>query len=392
METRDLLTELLNLSESRLLPIFGVTRWSPQEVHSLKDRIFLGIITELIHNGWNCNAASFGEGHRDTFLMEMARHGYLKSVTRLLEMGAEADHNSQGYGASTVLMSTRDPDVMKKLLYYGANPLATNALGQTDFTYKLLKGYTAGARFYLYNTEKIPFQSLLMNFKDCILSRASVPYEPMYPLCLVPVVPEGVPYPNIVDRALVDSMLREHYLPFSSRALAFPLDETQTVWQHIRKRLSESKNVIPALVIALMACMAKLEACRTPEDFAFVESYIEKPLPRELMSREALSKAVFVYLLFSLSSLPGPQILRWLVLLDRLIRKVTVWMDVVGETPFRVVNSLIASDSRGSHLLQELATMQGLLAMRINVTDNFGEFRIPEELTNLLAMNESIDS
>lgn len=392
METRDLLMELLNLPESRLLPIFGITQWQPLEVHGLKDRIFLGVITELIHNGWNCNAASFGEGHRDTFLMEMARFGYAKSVTRMLEMGAEADHNSQGYGASTALMSTRDPEIMKKLLYYGANPLATNAPGQTDFTYKLLKGQTTGARFYLYNTEKIPFQSLLQNFRDCILSRGSLPYEPMYPLCLVPVVPDGVRYTNIIDRPLIDSMLRECYLPFTSKALAWPLDEKQTVWQYIRKRLSEDRSVVPSMVIALMACMAKLEACRTAEDFVFLESYIEKPLPRELVPKETLSKAVFVYVLFSLSSLPGPQLLRWLVLLDRLIRKATAWMDVLGEAPFRVVNSLIASDSRGSHLLQELATMQGLLAMRVNVSDSFGEFRIPEELSDLLAMSENIDA
>ncbi|MDR3264960.1 MAG: hypothetical protein LBT15_03015 [Synergistaceae bacterium] len=391
METRDLLSELLNLPEHRLLPIFGVTQWAPHEVHGLKDQIFLGVITELVKNGWNCNSAAFGEGRRDTFLMEMARCGYPKSVTRLLEMGAEADHNSQGYGASTPMMCTRDPEIMKKLLYYGTNPLATNALGETDFTYKLLKGYTPGARFYLYNTEKIPFQSLLSNFRDCVLSHNSVPYEPMYPLCLIPVVPAGVPYTNVIDRSLVDSMLREQYLPFTSRALSYPLNGSQTVWQYIRLRLDASRSVVPALVIALMACMAKLEECRTPEDFAFLESYIAKPIPRELNPKETLSKAVFVYLLFSLSILPAPQILRWLVLLDRLLRRLLVWMDSLGELPFRVVNSLISADKRGSHMLQELATMQALLAMRVNVSDSFGEFRIPDELSGMLAMNENIE-
>jgi hypothetical protein len=257
MESRDLLVDLLNMPEYRLLPLFGVTQWAPHEVHALKDQIFLGVITELIRYGWNCNATSFGEGRRDTFLMEMGRRGYSKSVTCLLEMGAEADHNSQGYGASTPMMCTRDPEIMKKLLYYGANPLAVNALGQTDFSYKLLKGHTPGARFYLYNTEKIPFQSLLANFRDCILSRGSAPYEPMYPLCLVPVVPEGVPYTNVIDKTLIDSMLREQYLPFTSRALSYPLDNKQTVWQYIRGRLGASKVVMPALVIALMACMAR---------------------------------------------------------------------------------------------------------------------------------------
>ena len=110
--------------------------------------------------------------------MEMARRGLSRTVTRLLEMGADADYNTQGYGDSTVLMSARDPEIMKKLLYYGANPMAVNAHRQTDFSYKLLKGFVAGARFYLYNTEKIPFQKLLDNFRDCILSRESTPYRP----------------------------------------------------------------------------------------------------------------------------------------------------------------------------------------------------------------------
>jgi hypothetical protein len=391
METRELLLELLNMPEHRLFPLFGVTQWAPHEVHSLKDQIFLGVITELIRNGWNCNTVSFGEGRRDTFLMELGRRGYAKSVTRLLELGAEADYNSQGYGASTPMMCTRDPEIMKKFLYYGANPLATNALGQTDFAYKLLKGHTPGARFYLYNTEKIPFQSLLSNFRDCILSRSSAPYAPMYPLCLVPVVPEGGPYTNFIDRAFIDSMLQEQYLPFTSRALNYPLGSGQTVWQYIRGRLSASGVVSPALVIALMACMAKMEECRSAEDFAFFESYIAKPTPREITPRETLSKAVFVYLLFSLSMLPAPQILRWLVLLDRLLRRLLVWMDTLGELPFRVANFMVTVDKRGSHVLQELTTMQALLAMRVNVSDSFGEFRIPDELFDMLTMSETIE-
>ena len=152
MEIRDFFVELLRLPAARLLPMFGITQWSPTEVHGLKDHIFFDVITEVIRRGWRCDVPAFGKGHRDTLLMEMARHGFSRSITRLLELGAEADYNSQGYGASTPLMCTRDPEVMKKLLYYGANPLASNALGQTDFTYKLLKGLTTGARFYLYNT------------------------------------------------------------------------------------------------------------------------------------------------------------------------------------------------------------------------------------------------
>ena len=390
-ETRGFLSELLNFPENRLFPLFGVTQWVPQEVHGLRDRIFLGVATELVRNGWNSNAPSFGEGRRDTFLMEMVRGGFTLSVTRLLELGTEADYNNQGYGASTPLMCARDPEVMKKLLYYGANPLMTNALGQTDFTYKLFKGLTTGARFYLYNTEKIPFQSLLANYRDCILSRTSLPYEPMYPLCLLPIVPPGVPYTNIVDKALIDSMLRGQYLPFSSKALNYKLEENLTVWKYIKLRLSESSIVVPALVIALMACMAKLEECRKPEDFTFIESYILKPLSRDLSPRDPLSKAVFVYLLFSLSTLPAPQILRWLILLDKLMRKLSVWMDTLGEAPFRVINSLIATDKRGSYVQQEIATLQALLSMRVNVSDNFGEFSIPEELSGLLSVRDSID-
>jgi hypothetical protein len=70
---------------------------------------------------------------------------------------------------------------------------------------------------------------------------------------------------------------------------------------------------------------------------------------------------------------------------------VGVWMNLWGDEPFRVVNSLVAMDNRNSHVLQELATLQALLAMRVNVSDNFGEFHIPEELTTLFAMNDSMD-
>ena len=387
METKELLTQLFNLPDNRLLPMFGVTQWAPQEVHGLKDRIFFDLMTELIRNGWNCNAASFGEGHRDSILMEVARCGFARSITRLLELGADADYNNQGYGASTPLMCTSDPAIMKKLFYYGANPLATNALGQTDFTYKILKGLMLSARFYLYNTEKIPFQSLLNNYKDCVVGNSSFPYEPMYPLCLVPVVPPGSPYKNIIDKPLINSMLRGHFLPFSSKALNYQLQDKLTVWQYVKASMKSHSAVAPALVIAFVACMAKMENCRTPNDFTLIESYIEKPLPRELTQRETLSKAVFVYLLFSIAAFPPAQILRWLVLIGKLVRKFTAWHDVMGETPFRVANSLLGSSKRTGNALYELATLQSLLAMRVNISDGFGEFRIPDELADLFAGN-----
>jgi hypothetical protein len=376
------------MPDNRLLPLLGVTQWAPQEVHGLKDRIFFDVITELVLNGWNCNAASFGEGHRDTFLMEMARRGFGRSVSRLLELGSEADHNSQGYGASSPLMCTRDPAIMKELLYYGANPLAINALGQADFTYKLLKGLTLGARFYLYNTEKIPFQSLLNNYRDCIVNDDGFPYEPMYPLCLVPVVPSGSPYKNVLDKLLIDSMLRGHFMPFSSKALTYHLEDKLTVWQYVKATMKAQHFVDPALLIAFMACMAKMESCRTLEDFAFIEAYMEKPLPRELTPKETLSKSVFAYLLFSLSVLPPAQILRWLVLLGKLLRRLTMWMEVMGELPFKVTNSLL-DDKHDSNAVREFVTLQSLLAMRVNISDGFGEFRIPEELAVLFEGNST---
>jgi hypothetical protein len=324
--------------------------------------------------------------------MEMARLGYGRSITRLLELGSEADYNSQGYGATTPLMCTRDPAIMKKLIYYGANPLAVNAIGQTDFTYKLFKGLMQSARFYLYNTEKIPFQSLLNNFRDCVVNNAGFPYEPMYPLCLVPVVPFNSPYKNVIDKVMISSMLRGHFLPFSSKALAYPLSDKMTVWRYVKQCMNEQQVVAPALIIAFIACMAKVEGCRTPDDFAFIESYMDKPLPRELAPRETMSKAVFVYLLFSLAALPPAQILRWLVLLGKLLRKAAVWMEVLGEFPFKVTNSLLASSKRGSNVLQELVALQSLLAMRVNISDGFGEFRIPDELADLFAGNVDASS
>jgi hypothetical protein len=281
-------------------------------------------------------------------------------------------------------MCTSDPAIMKKLIYYGANPLATNALGQTDFTYKILKGLMLSVRFYLYNTEKIPFQSLLHNYKDCVENN-SYPYEPMFPLCLVPVVPLNSPYRNIIDKALINSMLQGHYLPFSSKALYYSLQDRLTVWQYVKACMNGHKTVAPALAIAFMACMAKMEKCRTPADFSFIESYLEKPLPRELTQREALSKSVFVYLLFSIAAFPAAQILRWLVLIGKLLRKFTVWQDAVGDVPFRVANSLLGTNKRTGNALHELITLQSLLAMRVNISEGFGEFRIPDELADLFA-------
>jgi hypothetical protein len=377
METRAFLLDLLRMPENRLFPIFGVTQWSHSEVHGLKDQIFFNVVTELVQNGWNLNAPAFGDGRRDSFLMEAASRGFSSTVSRLLEMGADADYNSYGYGASTPLMRARDAEIMKKILYYGANPLALNASGQADFTYKLFSGLAAGALFYLDNTEKIPFQSLLDNYKDCILTGGNLPYESMYPLCLVPVVPPGTPYENVLDIALLDGMLREQFLPFTSRALAYPLEDGQTVWQYLKLRMKEHRTVSPTLTVACMACMAKSPDCRKLSDFAFLESYVEKQIPRDYSPRAAISKSVFVYVLFSLSKLPTPQVLRWLLLFDRLVRKFALWMEILGETPFRVSNSLLSSDKRGSNVLQELTMIQTLLAMRVNVTDSFGEFDIP---------------
>ena len=390
-ETRDLLTELLGMSDFRLFSLCGVARYSPQDVHSLRDQIFARLVAELMRHGWNCDSASFGPGRRDTFLMEMARRGLSMTVVRLLEMGANADYNTQGYGDSTALMAARDPEIMKKLLQYGANPMGVNAHRQTDFTYKLLKGHVTGARFYLYNTGKIPFQSLLDNFRECLLSRESVPYTPMYPLCLLPVVPSGVPYRNIVDRQLIDAMFEGQFFPSTSDALRFRLDEGLSVWGYLRFRMGDSLTVSPSHFVAYLACMAKGGAFCAPADFTALEAYLEKPLPREFELPTAFSKSVFVHMLFSLSNLPPPQLLRWLLLLGRAIRRVALWMDILGEDSFQVVNAALPSDRRGSHLLQELSVIQSLLSMRVNVPDSFGEFRIPEELSGLILPELSPD-
>ncbi|GHV33800.1 hypothetical protein FACS1894187_03080 [Synergistales bacterium] len=374
-QTRELLTDFLKMPENRLFPVFGVRQWVPSEVHSLKDLIFQGLVTELARNGWNCNAASFGESRRDTFLMVMAECGYAKTVTRLLDIGAEADFNSQGTGASTPLMRARDPEIIKKIMYFGANPLAVNSMNQTDFTYKLLRGMVPGARYYLSNTERIPFQSLLNNFQDCMMDGPDVPYTPMYPLSLVPIVPEGVPYDNILDKPLIECMMRKHCMPFTSTALTYRLPDTIiTVWQHIKSVMKMSAVASPHLVFAYMACMTKMEECRKPDDFTFLEAYIEKPLPRDFNPRGKLSKDIFAYMLFTLLKLQSAQILRWVAMLGNITRKVTAWMGSLGDETFRVSGAL--SDKQSSNALQELLSIQALLVMRIRVTDNFGEFKI----------------
>ena len=143
--------------------------------------------------------------------------------------------------------------------------------------------------------------------------------------------------------------------------------------------------------MAYLACMAKGGAFCAPADFTALEAYLEKPLPREFELPTAFSKSVFVHMLFSLSNLPSPQLLRWLLLLGRAIRRVALWMDILGEESFQVVNAALPSDRRGSHLLQELSVIQSLLSMRVNVPDSFGEFRIPEELSGLILPELSPD-
>lgn len=383
-ETRELLADLLVMPDARLLQIFGVSRWQPREVHGLKDRIFAGVVGELARNGWKCDSASFGTGRRDTFLMEMARRGFAQTVDCLLSIGADADYNTRGYGDSTALMAACDPNIMRKLLKHKANPMEVNASNETDFTYKLLSGLTTGARFYLYNTGNIPFQPLLDNFRDCVLSRRTVPYNPMFPLCLVPVVPEGVHYRNIVDEKLVDAMFRNQYLPFSSKALACEIDSGLTVWHYIRTKMKNAREASPALLTAYLACMSKKLAFQTPSDFACVEEYLEKPLPRDLSAQGVISKSLFVHMLFSLGGLSQMELLRWLLLLGKVNRRIAFWMDFFGEEPFRVTNSSRLMDNRrgDTHVLQELSAVQSLLSLRVGVSDNFGEFPIPEGLSN----------
>ena len=383
-ETRDLLADLLRMPDAQLFLLFGVKGFQPQEVHGLKDRIFTGVVGELVRNGWNCNSASFGVSRRDTFLMEMVRRGFSQTVDCLLAIGADADYNTRSYGDSTALMAARDSDIMKKLINYRANPMEYNASNQTDFTYKLLCGQTAGARFYLCNTEKIPFQPLLDNFRECVLRRDTVPYNPMYPLCLVPVVPEGVHYENVIDREMVDAMFRNRYLPFSSKALVFPIETGLTVWHYLRTKMKNAEDAHPSLLAAWLACMCKSQVFQTSADFACVEAYLEKQLPRDVSSSGVISKSLFIHMLFSLGALPSSDLLRWLMLLGKVIQRVAFWMDIYGEAPFKVTNSTRLADNRrgDTHMLQELGVLQSLLSMRVGVPDNFGEFLIPEGLSD----------
>ena len=67
-------------------------------------------------------------------------------------------------------------------------------------------------------------------------------------------------------------------------------------------------------------------------------------------------------------------------MLGRAVRRVALWMDILGEEAFQVVNAAFPTARKSSHVLQELSLIQSLLSMRVNVTDSFGEFQIPEEL------------
>ena len=73
------------------------------------------------------------------------------------------------------------------------------------------------------------------------------------------------------------------------------------------------------------------------------------------------------------------------MLIGKLVRKLIVWHDIMGETPFKVANSLLGSSKHAGNALYELLTLQSLLAMRVNISDSFGEFRIPDELAGLFA-------
>ena len=108
------------------------------------------------------------------------------------------------------------------------------------------------------------------------------------------------------------------------------------------------------------------------------------PLIDGLLTKVADNDPVFVHMFFSLANLPSPRLLRWLLLLGRAIRRVALWMDILGEEAFQVVNAAFPVPRKSSHVLQELSLMQSLLSMRVNVTDSFGEFRIPEELRSLV--------
>ena len=157
-----------------------------------------------------------------------------------------------------------------------------------------------------------------------LLSRENVPYDSMYPLCLLPVVPSGVPYHNIIDKKLIDAMFDKQFFPSSSEALSFRLKEGMPVWNYLRFRMGDAISISPAHFVAYLACMTRGEAFSIPVDFSCIESYLEKPLPREVLPRGNISKSVFVHMLFSLANLPSPRLLRWLLLVGRAIRRVAL--------------------------------------------------------------------
>ena len=379
-ETRDFLSELLALPDASLLRLFGVSNCPPQAVHSTKDAIFAGVVGELARNGWNCNAAAFGPGRRDTFLMEMARRGLSKAMDMLLGLGADANYTTHGYGDSTPLMSARDPEIMGKLLARGANPMEVNAQNQTDFTCKLLSGLTNGALFYAQRAPQIPLQPLLNNFRECILDREVVPYNPMYPLCVVPVPPPGSIYKSIIDQALIDAMFSKQFLPFTSLALAFNLDSGLTVWRYIRARMQNAPHVYPTLLTAYLACMSKSRGLQTPEDFACVDACLEKAPPNNPSAPGVISRSLFIHMLFSLGALPRGDLIRWLLLLGKFAQRTAIWMDLFGEAPFHVTSATRPSDGqRGrTHLVHELGILQSFLTLRISAPNDFGEFVIPK--------------
>ena len=75
----------------------------------------------------------------------------------------------------------------------------------------------------------------------CLLSRESVPYDSMYPLCLLPVVPSGVPYHNIIDKKLIDAMFDKQFFPSSSEALSFRLEDGISIWSYLRFRMGHTQ-------------------------------------------------------------------------------------------------------------------------------------------------------
>ena len=285
----------------------------------------------------------------------------------LLTLGADANYNTHGYGDATPLMAARDPEIMKILIDHKANPMEVNAHNQTDFAYKLLAGVTAAVVFYAQSAAQIPLQPLLDNFHDCVLTRD------------IPVVPEGRSYRNVIDQPLIDAMLANQYLPFSSRALAYNIGTGLTVWHYIRIRMQDAPTVSPTLLTAYLACMSKGRALQTEQDFACVEACLDKPLPNELSAPGVISRSLFIYMLFALGALPRGELLRWLFLLGRVIQRVAIWMDLFGEAPFRVTNASRPTEAHrdGAHLLHELSTLQSLLTLRVGVPDDFGEFSAP---------------